>query len=195
MIGKIRETGPGSISISNRQIILPVSGTATAGVIQAAGSNINVNPQSLGGWFSTMSTNYDQYRLKSLRIVWAPALPTTASGSMAFYFDSQVGSPSVPVYESVAGNWRSLVTPVWATAQLDVPTVMYTRLPWYLTKSATAVDTGGADVSCGTIALRRGCGIAERVPRPMHLVNPVEKQRNCERRLRSRRLITGERST
>lgn len=47
----------------------------------------------------------------------------------------------------------------------------------------------------GAIWLRRGCGIAERVPRPMHLVNPVEKQRNCERRLRSRRLITGERST
>jgi ABC-type glycerol-3-phosphate transport system substrate-binding protein len=52
-----------------------------------------------------------------------------------------------------------------------------------------------ADIKTIICWLRRGCGIAERVPRPMHLANPVEKQRNCERRLRSRRLITGERST
>jgi hypothetical protein len=45
----------------------------------------------------------------------------------------------------------------------------------------------------GAIWLRRGCEIAERVPRPMHLVKPVEKQRNCERRLRSRCLKTSER--
>jgi len=85
----------GVICVHNKEIVQTISATATAGVIAAAAIPtiiVNIDSSSVFPWLSKFGDIYDKYCFKSLKITFVPTLPTTTSGSIALYYDSDEGT-------------------------------------------------------------------------------------------------------
>lgn len=137
----------GSIAVHNKEIILTVSGAATAGTIPAiTGVSAPIALASTAlTWLSKFSTIYDKYVFKSLKLTWVPTLPTTTSGSVAIHFDSDDNGGAT--FISSATNDSALVCPIFEQSSTTVPRHLLSSLPWF-----SANDTLGPAVQ-GEVAV------------------------------------------
>lgn len=138
---RIRSLTQGAIEIHNKEIVASPVGTATAGDIPFVVGTVPIDiSDSDFNWLVKFTTIYDKYCFKSIKITWVPTLPTTTSGSVAIYFDSDETAAATS-FVTAATNDSALVCPVFETCTAQVPKHLLTSLPWY---SANSTVTGPA---------------------------------------------------
>jgi len=122
----------GVICVHNKEIVLTVNGTAAAGVIPAtilSSVDVGIDAASFP-WLGKFAALYDKFCFKSLKITFVPTLPTTTSGSIAIYFDSDDTSAAA-TFVSAATNEAALVCPIFEQSSISVPKHMLNNLPWF----------------------------------------------------------------
>lgn len=138
--------------ITNRELVMTLSGTATGGTIPLGGAllivDIGRTPAAgfwPAGWANTQSTLYDKYRFVSLRLSFQPVLPVTAGGAVGMWFDSYAGGTfSVTAgFPLVSGNMNAKTSSVHEPMQLNVRPDQMNRLPQYMTGSDDEASTVG----------------------------------------------------
>lgn len=123
----------GVISVHNKEIVLTVQGTATAGVISLSGlvgSFVGIGNTAFT-WLNKFSNIYDKYVFKSLKITFVPTLPTTTSGAISVYFDTDEASTASTTFAQSAVNEAALVCPIFEQCSVSIPPHMLNLLPWY----------------------------------------------------------------
>jgi hypothetical protein len=119
--------------VHNKEIVLTVQGSATAGVILAgglAGTQVDVGNTAFT-WLTKFSSIYDKYVFKSLKFTFVPTLPTTTSGAICIYFDADEASTAATTFAQGAVNEAALVCPVFEQCSVSIPPQMLNLLPWY----------------------------------------------------------------
>ena len=136
----------GNIVVRNREIVLPITGTATAGSIPAisllASSNFGVSPFN-GLWLNNIAANYDRYRFRKLKFLYQPVLPVTTSGAIAIYWDCDANDTAAANYATAAGNYRSSTGSIFEPTPLVIAKDQLDRLPWYLVRGSAVADPVG----------------------------------------------------
>jgi len=136
----------GVVCVHNKEIVQTISVTATAGVIApAAVPAITVSITSAGNfpWLGKFGDIYDKFCFKSLKITFVPTLPTTTSGSIAIYYDSDE-STAPASFPAAATNEAALVCPIFEQSSTTIPKHMLSALPWYSgTTTSTSPTTQG----------------------------------------------------
>jgi len=120
---RMETVGPGHIRVTNRELLIAVSGTAVAGVIP---ERVFAVPLGVGGtgttttWLNKFSTLYDKYLFSRVRYVYEPIVPTTTTGAYTMFFDSEASDVDGLTFVSTSGNYRSVSGPIWSKIPMDV---------------------------------------------------------------------------
>jgi len=131
----------GIVCIHNKEIIFSVHQTATAGSIPVVKDGTTVALSSTGfAWLAKFADIYDKYVCKSLKLTFIPTLPTTSSGSIAIWFDSDDASPT-DTFPVAASNESALVCPIFEQSSVSIPPHLLANLPWYNATSTTTAPS------------------------------------------------------
>jgi hypothetical protein len=141
--------------LTNRELIMTLTGTATGGTIPLGGfiipADIGRAPSATtwpAGWANTQSTLYDKYRFVSLKLAFQPVLPVTAGGAVGMWFDPSTTTFSVTSgFPLVSGNLNGKTTSVHEPMQIAVKPDQLNRLPQYVCGSDDVSSTVGQIVA------------------------------------------------
>nr|UHS71488.1 MAG: hypothetical protein 2 [Sobelivirales sp.] len=83
-----------------------------------------VNPIALGSVLAKLAQTFEQVKFNHLKVVYKPVVPTTTTGSIAFYFRNDVNTPMLSVgldeLNSAATHQAFIETTVWNAASIDI---------------------------------------------------------------------------
>lgn len=151
---------PGCVRLTNRELLLVVDATFTAGVAPGTVDSeaVMVSSGFSFGWLGKFSDIYDRYIFQSLRLEYEPVLPTTTSGSIVMYFDTDATETPPTSYVTASGNFNATTSPIWGKAQMKVPKDMLQTRVTFKTGSSGATDqneyvTGTLVVATTSVAL------------------------------------------
>ncbi len=81
-------------------------------------------PDALGGRLALLAHEFEQHKLISARVTYAPSVPTTTPGAIAFWFQNEIGEPNTTTGRDLiahAATHPSFVqTPVWQSASISL---------------------------------------------------------------------------
>jgi len=100
-----------------------------------------MSPDALGERLLLLSQQYEQHRVKKLKLVYKPTVPSTAEGAIAFYFRNDPNTPmditGVDELAHASTHPAFIQTQVWQEASLDIK-------PSDATTKYFSTDTGDA---------------------------------------------------
>lgn len=149
-----------SVIVSNREIAISVTGTATTGVIPAGGAicimqfmtGINAKYLDISRWISKIAGAYDKWILKSLTLHFVPALPFTAAGMYSLFFDADPTRSAAPTgVLATSGDMGAVSKQIYSEATYNAKHEQLNRLPQYETYPGGTVNV--ADALIGSINL------------------------------------------
>ncbi len=83
-----------------------------------------VSPHALGSRLALYADLYEEHEFHKMKIIYVPSVPTTVTGSIAFYFRNDVGTPTTTVGRSeiahAATHPSFISTPVYKSAFIDI---------------------------------------------------------------------------
>lgn len=149
------------IRVTNTEIALEVTGTATAGNIPAGGAIRVFRFSNVAGptvfmdqqrWLTKLALAYDKFKIINLKLRYVPSLPVTWGGQVALRWDSDPGkiAPDANLV-SISGDMLAKVTQVANACENQVRTDQLNRLPQYENFSS-ANDTGVGTVGSINLA-------------------------------------------
>jgi hypothetical protein len=143
----------GNITVSNREILATIAGTATGGIVPAGSALVafrfanSATAIALGTalWINRIAQAYDKWRIKSLTLSYQPSLaPGTTGGQIAYCWDSDPSRTSaISTIVNMSGNMRAQMHHVVEPSILKVLTNQMNRLPQYETFPVTTDLIGG----------------------------------------------------
>jgi len=141
-INRISTLPNGVIAIHNKEIVITLSATATAGVLPATPESaiLDLSGDAFA-WLGKFGSIYDKFSFKSLKLTFVPTLPTTTSGSIAVWFDSDEADVGATAFVAGATNEAALVCPIFEQSSAAVPNHLLSNLPWYSSSSNTTGPT------------------------------------------------------
>nr|UHS72167.1 MAG: putative coat protein [Tombusviridae sp.] len=122
----IGRTGPPRTRSTSRGVIVThqeLIGTleSVANTYYVEGAVINPGKANVFPWLSTIATNYDKYRVLSMRIMLNPHLPTNTAGKMGVAYDPD-STDDLPVNRGeFFAMIRHVEAPVWQAVAMDIP--------------------------------------------------------------------------
>ena len=108
---KVRNTSNGGVMISN-QTIIQVNSAASNGTIKATGDIVATNA-TVFPFLAQIAAKYDKIKWHKIQLRWIPALPTTAGGTVAMYFDSDRKDAAPADLAEALQNKGCVISPVW----------------------------------------------------------------------------------
>lgn len=133
----------------NNEIAIPVTGTATTGVIPAGGAirimqfvnAATANFLNNTMWINKLALAYDKWVLEELTLEFIPSLPFTAGGMSSLFFDSDPSRTTAPIgVAATSGDMRAVSKQIYAESRLQVLRNQLNRLPQYETIAGTTVS-------------------------------------------------------
>lgn len=136
----------GNVRIRNREIVLTLSGTATAGAIPALTANSILGFQSAGymfgsgstTWLKNLGISYDRFKIINLSFMFQPILPVTTSGVVGMYWDADPTDNTAASYASVSAQYKAVTGSVFEPIKMRLTKDQLDRLPYYITTSTFA---------------------------------------------------------
>lgn len=108
---KTRASRNGGMFVTN-QTIIPVNSAATNGTVKATGDIVATN-NAVFPFLSEIASKYDKIKWHRIQLRWIPALPTTAGGTVAMYFDSDRKDAAPADLAEALQNKGCVISPVW----------------------------------------------------------------------------------
>lgn len=159
---KYRNGAQGSIFLTNREILVTLTGTAAAGVIPAGtaiksfmftpGTSSYILDDAY--WLTKIARAYDKWRIIKLELSYQPSLaPGTTGGMLGYVFDSDPSrNTAIPSIPAMSGEMRSLIQHVVEPSTLKVLTSQLNRLPQYETFPIIGETTSVAQIGTCNVA-------------------------------------------
>jgi hypothetical protein len=154
------KSGPnGNITVTNREILMTLSGTAATGIIPGGSalmqfkfSTSTVNTIDSTFWLNKIASAYDKWKIKNLTLSYQPSLaPGTTGGQIAYVWDSDPSRiTAISTIPSMSGNMRAQMHHVVEPSMLKVLANQMDRLPQYETFPVSSGATNGVAV-VGTV--------------------------------------------
>jgi hypothetical protein len=125
------EHGDRHLSIAGREWLGPVGlDFASASTIalqigdRVPGGMLPISPAFLGGRLQLSAGQFEQHKVRKLKVYYEPVVPATTEGAIAIYFRNDVGNPTVYVGSSELGHAAThdafIQTTVWNSASIDI---------------------------------------------------------------------------
>ena len=108
---KVRNSRNGGVFVTN-QTIIPVNSATTNGTVKATGDIVATNT-TVFPFLAQIAQKYDEIKWHKIQLRWIPALPTTAGGTVAMYFDSDRKDAAPADLAEALQNKGCVISPVW----------------------------------------------------------------------------------
>lgn len=83
-----------------------------------------IAPRYLAGRLSLLASQFEEHKVHSMHVHYVPGVPSTAYGSIAFYFRNDIAVPTIEIGQNElrhAATHRPFVqTPVWKEAHIEI---------------------------------------------------------------------------
>lgn len=120
---EFQDRGSRKILVSGRDYLGAVKLTATTAV-GGRMLSVPVSPPSFGGRMSHFSQTFEQYKLRRMRVIYAPTCPTSTDGAVAMYYYSDPSQSMLPVglaeLQHASTHENFVQVPVWQQAEMEV---------------------------------------------------------------------------
>jgi hypothetical protein len=124
-------------TVFRSQTCLPV--TSTANTATAVTSfDLAVGTSAVFPAASNLAKNFDKVKWRRVNLKWVPALPTSAGGSVAMYYDTDRKDVGSTTMQLAAQNKGAVLGALWDSATYSVPKQMLRPNEWFTTLTGTA---------------------------------------------------------
>jgi hypothetical protein len=150
----------GGITIRHREYFADIVGPASA-LFAASSYPVNPGVGTLFPWLSSIATQYEKYRFRSLRFEYLARCATSNAGTLILAVDMDASDPT-PATKSQVCSYRSFLDIVpWESASFNVPTADLNRICYVRGGNISGTDIKLYDVAnlmictqgCATTAL------------------------------------------
>jgi hypothetical protein len=146
------------ITICHREYFADIVGPASASF---AASSYPVNPGvgTLFPWLSSIATQFEKYRFRSLRFEYLARCATSNAGTLILAVDMDASDP-IPATKSQVCSYRSFLDIVpWESASFNVPTADLNRICYVRGGNISGTDIKLYDVA-NLMICTQGCATA-----------------------------------